>query len=168
MSQLTMTGGPRKRRFTTHEDLTILHMLHDLGVRDWLAISRALTHRTPRQCRERWRNYLRPAIDDTPWTPEEDALLAEQHRAIGPKWAHISRLFTGRTDINLRNRWARLARQRKNDTQPEESQSQSQSAPPGEDRLGVPQFAFPTEIECTTAVLQSIGRFMQPGSDSEG
>jgi hypothetical protein len=143
----------------------ILHMLHDLGARDWSAISRALTHRTPRQCRERWRNYLRPAIDDTPWTPEEDALLAEQYRVIGPKWARISRLFTGRTDINLRNRWVRLVRQRKHDDQPQESSSQS--ALGCEDHAGVQQFAFPTEVESTPAVLQLISSLMHRGSESE-
>lgn len=43
------------------------------------------------------------------WTPEEDAVLAEQVAARGRKWDLIRRHhFAGRSCNSLRNRWVRL------------------------------------------------------------
>jgi hypothetical protein len=88
-------------------------MVEELGIHEWGAISCKLGTRTPRQCRERWRHYLHPVIETSPWTVEEDALLEEEFRKIGPKWSQIALMFRGRTEVNLKNRWTRINRQRR-------------------------------------------------------
>jgi hypothetical protein len=70
----------------------------------WVEISRHMPNRNPKQCKERWRNYLNPTLNSSPWTPEEDALLEQKFKEIGPKWARIATFFTGRTDMNCKNR----------------------------------------------------------------
>jgi hypothetical protein len=86
----------------------ILQLVQELGVHQWGRIARRLGARTPRQCRERWRHYLHPVIVTSPWTAEENALLVEQYKVHGPKWAHLSTLFPGRTEVNLKNQWSKI------------------------------------------------------------
>ena len=43
------------------------------------------TGRTGKQCRERWRNYLRPGIQKGRWTEEEEQTLQDMYATFGPK-----------------------------------------------------------------------------------
>jgi hypothetical protein len=107
----SVAGSRAKCRFTDAEDRAIIEMFEAMGIREWAVISRRLGTRTPRQCRERWRHYLRPVIAAAPWTPEEDELLRHEFMRCGPRWAQISALFSVRTEVNLKNRWTTLTRE---------------------------------------------------------
>eukprot|EP00300_Choanocystis_sp_HF-7_P015116 c18939_g1_i3.p1 GENE.c18939_g1_i3~~c18939_g1_i3.p1 ORF type:complete len:180 (-),score=27.87 c18939_g1_i3:425-964(-) len=78
----------------------------------WRAAADALGNtKTPRQCRERWRNVLDPSINRGLWTPEEDRLLCEKVRELGQKWAAIANFISGRTGTSVKNRYFSLRRQ---------------------------------------------------------
>ena len=98
-----------KRKFTPEEDQKIQSMVSELGTHSWKEIAAAL-NRTPRQCRERWKHYLSQTIEKSPWTSQEDAILEKMHVEIGPKWSIIAQSLPGRTDVNIKNRWALLCR----------------------------------------------------------
>ena len=102
--------GQSKRKFTQEEDRVILEMVKQYGIRVWKQISERLGSRTPRQCRERWKNYLSPGIDSSPWTHDEDAILEKMVRQLGPKWSIIRDSLPGRTDVNIKNRYALIQR----------------------------------------------------------
>jgi hypothetical protein len=102
--------GRKKPRFTKQDDQTILQLIEQLGDRDWVAIAACLPGRTPRSCRERWRFFLNANPSDTPWTPEDDDLLRDKVREHGRKWITIQAYFTGRTSVNVKNRYALLER----------------------------------------------------------
>ena len=90
-----------------------LHRLvMQFGAKDWIKISQLMETRNPRQCRERWNNYVNPALRTDPWTPEEDMLLDQKFAEYGPKWNKISKFFVNRSDNNIRNRWMMIARHR--------------------------------------------------------
>ncbi|EOD27550.1 hypothetical protein EMIHUDRAFT_58392, partial [Emiliania huxleyi CCMP1516] len=56
-----------------------------------------------KQCRERWRNHLRPELNKGDWTVEEDE--------FSTKWAQISELYMPlRTDNDIKNRWNSIVR----------------------------------------------------------
>ncbi|OHT05741.1 Myb-like DNA-binding domain containing protein [Tritrichomonas foetus] len=102
-----------KRKFSEKEDQIILQMVEHFGIHSWNKISEALGTRTPRQCRERWRHYLKPVIKPTSWTQEEDQLLEMKFNELGPKWSIIAPFLPGRTEVNVKNRWTRICRIRK-------------------------------------------------------
>ena len=62
----------KKCKFTPEEDQRLMSLVMKYGTRDWLYISQKMMSRNPRQCRERWNNYLNPNLTAEPWTIEED------------------------------------------------------------------------------------------------
>lgn len=99
-----------RRLFSEIEDNRINELVQIHGTKAWKIISRQMVNRTPRQCRERWKNYLSPEIRNGPWTEEEDILLHKMTQRFGTHWAQIAGYFSSRTDINVKNRWILLRR----------------------------------------------------------
>jgi hypothetical protein len=75
------------------------------GTKSWDDIVRWLPNRSPRQCRDRYNNYLQESLVICPWTPEEDAVVIQQYHEIGPKWVEIGKMLRGRSGNNVKNRW---------------------------------------------------------------
>ena len=101
-----------KSKFKPEEDKLLLKLVQEHGKKDWKKISKLMGSRNSRQCRERWRNYLRPEVLQTNWTEEEDMLLLRKYEEIGPKWNIIGSCFQGRSVNNIRNRWVKLMRKK--------------------------------------------------------
>ena len=66
-----------------------------------------------KQCRDRWVNFLDPAINLGPWTEEEDRILRDEHQRLGNKWALIKEKLPGRSDNMLKKRWEKLSGSKK-------------------------------------------------------
>ena len=81
----------KKNKFTPEEDKKLQSLIQKYGAGDWLNISQMMGTRNPRQCRERWNNYLNPQLRVDPWTIEEDKLLVMKYQELGPHWAKIAR-----------------------------------------------------------------------------
>jgi hypothetical protein len=77
---------------------------------NWKIIARYVPNRTPRQCKERWSNYLQPAITSAQWTQLEDRVLHEKYNELGSKWMRIAKFFVNRTDAQVKNRFLVLKR----------------------------------------------------------
>jgi hypothetical protein len=76
---------------------------------NWAVIGQLMGNRTARQCRERYHNYLSPAVKLSPWSCEEDQLLLEKYRELGPKWSQMTAFFENRTAVSLKNHYAKLS-----------------------------------------------------------
>lgn len=64
-----------------------------------------------RQCRDRYYHYLDPNIStDICWSQSEDECLLNLVEKVGKKWKIMEKMFPGRTEVSLRNRYNLLLR----------------------------------------------------------
>ena len=105
-SRITRAGQHNRGPWRPEEDdrLTVLHRLED---GNWTKIAPLMsTHRTPKQCRERWHQNLKPDLAHTPLTEQEQARVMHLVRERGHKWASIARsLGPHRSDNMVKNWW---------------------------------------------------------------
>ena len=94
-----------KSKFTPEEDKQLIALVNEYGTNAWETIIRKMPWRNERQCRDRWFYYLSPDLNKGPWTQEEDDLLIKSIKEVGPQWVMITKLFKGRTDVQIKNRW---------------------------------------------------------------
>jgi hypothetical protein len=100
------------RNFERREDELLLDLVKQYGTDSWPTIAAALGNRTARQCRSRYVSFLAPGVNNNPWTADEDDLLKSKYDELGSKWAVLRQFFPGRTDLNIKNRFSFLSRNR--------------------------------------------------------
>ena len=103
-----------KIKFSNEDDVKLKSIVEKIGTKNWNLVSQEMKTRTPRQCRERWINYLSPNLSNDDWTIEEDKLLDELFKKFGSRWHKIAHHFPNRSGNCVRNRYKlrirRLAR----------------------------------------------------------
>jgi hypothetical protein len=55
-----------KRKFTAEEDHFLGELVQEHGTEAWTFVARFMGTRTPRQCRDRYDNYLNPTLRSDP------------------------------------------------------------------------------------------------------
>jgi hypothetical protein len=111
-------GGIKYKLWRHDEDSKLRELVQELGIKKWAKIATELNSvfnngRKGKNCRERWNNHLDPEINKGEWTFEEDLILLEKHREMGRKWSVIAKLFKGRTENSVKNRWNTLIKSTK-------------------------------------------------------
>lgn len=82
-----------------------MQLVGEQGPLNWVRIAQALGTRTPKQCRERFHQNLKPSLNHEPITPEEGAQIEKLVNDIGKRWAEIARRLHGRSDNAVKNWW---------------------------------------------------------------
>ncbi|KAF4318894.1 hypothetical protein BBO99_00006230 [Phytophthora kernoviae] len=95
--------GLVKGHWSFEED-QVLEYLVTQGCNNWGQIAERIPGRTPKQCRERWKNHLDPAINKGPYTEEEDSVILTAQARLGNKWSQIAQLLKGRTEDSQQSR----------------------------------------------------------------
>ena len=119
--QISFESGTNKKkkstvrmRFTPQEDQELARLVSVHGDQDWNKISAELSKqsqnvkRTPRQCRDRYVNYLSPEIKNSEWTVEEDQCLILHYLLTPYHWRSMTNLFPGRSEVSIKNRFNHL------------------------------------------------------------
>ncbi|KAJ6246293.1 homeodomain-like protein-related [Anaeramoeba flamelloides] len=95
----------KKGPWSKEEDELLKNSVAICGDLNWKIISSHIPKRTPKQCRERWKNKLDPSINHSGWTKEEDRILIEKQTIYGNSWSKIKTYLPGRPDNMIKNRW---------------------------------------------------------------
>jgi hypothetical protein len=98
---ITIRRGP----WSPEEDRKLLEAIQLYGPSNWVRISQSLGSRTPKQCRERYHQNLKPSLNRNPITAEEGQLIEELVAKYGKRWAEIARHLNGRSDNAIKNWW---------------------------------------------------------------
>ncbi|MDI1488445.1 MAG: hypothetical protein OHK93_007720 [Ramalina farinacea] len=98
---MALKRGP----WSTHEDTALLGLVSTHGAQNWVKISAAICTRSPKQCRERFHQNLKPSLNHSPITPEEGEIIERMVQEHGKRWAEIARRLPGRSDNAVKNWW---------------------------------------------------------------
>ncbi|KAF9638390.1 putative trichome differentiation protein gl1 protein [Lasiodiplodia theobromae] len=100
-----MAPNARRGPWSQAEDQFLLSIVSQQGANNWVRISQMLRTRTPKQCRERFHQNLKPTLNHDPITPEEGEIIERLVAEMGKKWAEIARQLNGRSDNAVKNWW---------------------------------------------------------------
>lgn len=111
---------PQHKRgpWSQQEDQLLIHLVSVHGAHNWVRISSTIQTRSPKQCRERFHQNLKPNLNHDPITPEEGVLIEQMVAEMGKRWAEIARRLRGRSDNAVKNWWnGGMNRRRRNNQQ---------------------------------------------------
>jgi hypothetical protein len=94
-----------KAKFTPEEDARLREVVARCGTNDWSIVAREMFDRKPRQCRERWNNYVNPVLVNSAWSLAEDRLLEAKFNELGARWKEITQFFPTRSKNQVKYRW---------------------------------------------------------------
>ena len=79
------------------EDEILKAAVMKYGKNQWARISSLLVRKSPKQCKQRWYEWLDPSVKKTPWSREEEEKLLHLAKIMPTQWRTIAGCLEGRT-----------------------------------------------------------------------
>ncbi|KAK2798448.1 hypothetical protein FQN51_007711 [Onygenales sp. PD_10] len=100
-----MAPSQRRGPWVPEEDQTLLQLVRSQGPNNWVRISQHMQYRSPKQCRERFHQNLKPTLNHEPISAEEGLMIERMVNEMGKRWAEIARRLGNRSDNAVKNWW---------------------------------------------------------------
>lgn len=97
-------------KFSVMNDKKLVSLVKTYGTDQWNKIAQILTNKTPKQCKDRWNNYLNPTFKHKSWTLDDDQILIDLYNKYGPKWTVLSKAVGTRSASEMRYRYLKIKR----------------------------------------------------------
>ncbi|KAI0515338.1 Homeodomain-like protein [Xylaria bambusicola] len=95
----------RRGPWSEFEDAALIQLVQQQGPLNWVKISDTIVSRSPKQCRERYHQNLKPTLNHEPISTEEGQLIEKLVGELGKRWAEIARRLNNRSDNAVKNWW---------------------------------------------------------------
>ncbi|KAL2007920.1 hypothetical protein VTN00DRAFT_7902 [Thermoascus crustaceus] len=100
-----MAPTHRRGPWVPEEDQALLQLVREQGPNNWVRISQHMHYRSPKQCRERFHQNLKPTLNHEPISAEEGMMIERMVNEMGKRWAEIARRLGNRSDNAVKNWW---------------------------------------------------------------
>ena len=100
-----MAPAQRRGPWVPEEDQILLQLVRTQGPNNWVRISQHMKYRSPKQCRERFHQNLKPTLNHEPISADEGAMIERMVNEMGKRWAEIARRLGNRSDNAVKNWW---------------------------------------------------------------
>ncbi|KAJ5718912.1 uncharacterized protein N7483_009994 [Penicillium malachiteum] len=100
-----MAPSHRRGPWVPEEDQLLMQLVREQGPNNWVRISQHMHYRSPKQCRERFHQNLKPSLNREPISADEGLLIERLVNEMGKRWAEIARRLGNRSDNAVKNWW---------------------------------------------------------------
>lgn len=83
----------------------LTQLVREQGPNNWVRISQHMHYRSPKQCRERFHQNLKPSLNREPISADEGLMIERMVNEMGKRWAEIARRLGNRSDNAVKNWW---------------------------------------------------------------
>jgi hypothetical protein len=95
----------RRGPWSPSEDAYLSQLVHTQGTMNWVRIAQLLGARSPKQCRERYYQDVKPTLNHAPISHEEGLEIEQLVAEMGNRGSEIARRLRGRSDNSVKNWW---------------------------------------------------------------